>query len=118
MMQTAKVFLSLLSASLPLVEKYWINVLPVSARVRDGVLPVAILASLAAVAAGVSTARQTDAGLTVGWMSLLVFLVTTILLYGFMDFVPRATSGLYVLFFATFTLSVSSFLSSRGPLHK
>ena len=117
MMQAVNVFLSLLSAALPLVERYWIDVLPVSDRIRDGVLPVAILASLAAVAAGVATARHTGEGVTVGWMSLLLFLVTTIMLYGFMDFVPRATSGLYVLFFATFTLSVSSFLSSRGPEH-
>jgi len=118
MMQAAKVLLSLLSAALPLVEKYWMNVLPVSARIRDGVLPVTILASLAAVAAGVATARQTGEGLTVGWMSLLLFVVTTILLYGFMDFAPRATSGLYILFFASFTLSVSSFLSSRGPQNR
>jgi hypothetical protein len=98
-----------------MLEKYWMNVLPVSARIRDAALPVAILTSLAAVAAGVATARQTGEGLTVGWMSLVLFVVTTILLYGFMDLVPRAASGLYVLFFASFTLSVSSFLSSRGP---
>jgi len=52
MMQAAKVLLSLLSAALPLVEKYWMNVLPVSARIRDGVLPVTILASLAARGSG------------------------------------------------------------------
>ena len=45
-------------------------------------------------AAGVATARQTGEGLTVGWMSFLMFLVTTILLYGFMDFVPRVASGM------------------------
>jgi hypothetical protein len=115
MMQAVNVLVSLLSAALPLVEKYWIDVLPISGRIRDGALPVAVLASLAAVAAGVATARHTGEGVTVGWMSLLLFLVTTIMLYGFMDFVPRAASGLYVLFFATFTLSVSSFLSSRRP---
>src|SRR5262245_58398435 len=115
MRQAAKVFLSLLSAALPLVEKRWMAVLPVGARVRDTVLPVAILASLAAVAAGVVTARQTGEGLTVGWMSLVLFLAIAILLYGFMDRMPRATSGLYILFFASFALSVSSFLSSRGP---
>jgi hypothetical protein len=51
----------------------------------------------------------------VGWLSLFVFFVTTIALYGFMDFVPRVVGGLYVLFFATFALSMSSFLASRGP---
>ena len=114
MIQAANVLLSLLSAGLPLVEKHWMAVLPVGTRVRDTVLPVAILASLAAVAAGVATARQTGEGLTVGWMSLGLFVVITILLYGFIDRMPRATSGLYILFFSSFTLSVSSFLSSRG----
>jgi len=114
-MQIAKIFLSLLSAALPLVERHWVSVLPVGAAVRNGLLPVAVITSLAAVVAGVATARQADAGegLTVGWISLCLFFVTTIVLYGFVDLIPRATSGLYVLFFATFALSMSSFLSSR-----
>ncbi len=115
MMQALKIFLSLLSAGLPLVEQHWLSVLPVTARMRNGLLPVAVLTSLAAVAAGVATARQTGEGLLVGWISLVMFLGTTIFLYGFLDIAPRATSGLYILFFATFALSVSSFLSSRGP---
>lgn len=118
MMQMVRVLLGLLSAALPLVEKYGVAVLPVTTRVRDGALPVAVLASLAAVAAGMATARQTGDGLTVGWLSLLMFVVTTVLLYGFTDYMPRAVSGLYVIFFASFTLSVSSFLSTRAPQPK
>jgi hypothetical protein len=113
MLQTLKILLSLASAALPLAEKYWVTVSPVSSRIRDTVLPVAILASIAAVAAGVATARQTTQGLEVGWLSLVVFLATTFVLYGLLDFMPRATSGLYVLFFASFALSMSSFLSAR-----
>jgi hypothetical protein len=112
-LQTAKVLLCLATAALPLVEKHWLRVLPVSARVRDVVLPAAILAAVAAAAAGVATARQTTESLGVGWASLVVFLATTMALYGALDLMPRAASGLYVLFFASFTLSVSSFLSGR-----
>ena len=114
-MHIVKVFLSLLSAALPVVERYWVSVLPVSANIRNGLLPVAVITSLAAVVAGIATARQglTGEGLTVGWISLGLFFVTTVLLYGFLDLIPRATSGLYLLFFGAFALSMSSFLSSR-----
>lgn len=114
-MQIVKVLVSLLSAALPLVERYWVSVLPVGASIRNGLLPVAVLTSLAAVIAGVATARRGQAGegLSVGWISLFIFFVTTIVLYGFVDLIPRATSGLYLLFFAAFALSMSSFLSSR-----
>jgi hypothetical protein len=111
----AKGLLGLASAALPLVEQHYISVLPVSAGLRNGLLPVAILASIAAAAAGTTTAQQTTEGLTVGWISLMVFLFATIALYGVLDLVPRAGGGLYVVFFASFTLSVSSFLSSRSP---
>ena len=109
------VFLSLLSAALPIVERHWVSVLPVGTNIRNGLLPVAVLISLAAVVAGVATARQGQAGegVTVGWISLFLFFVTTVALYGFADLIPRATSGLYLLFFAAFALSMSSFLSSR-----
>jgi hypothetical protein len=116
-MQTVKILVSLLSAALPVVESHWYSVLPVSDGLRQGLLPIAVLTSLAAVVAGIATARQSHTGeaLTVGWLSLFGFFVTTITLYGFMDFVPRVAGGLYVLFFATFALSMSSFLASRGP---
>lgn len=114
MKQIAVVMVSLAAAAMPLAEKYWFRVLPISARVRDDVLPVAILASIAAIAAGVATARHTEEGLSVGWLSLAAFLATTIGLYAAIDLMPRAASGLYVIFFASFTLSVASFLSTHG----
>ena len=112
--EAAGFLISLATAALPYVEKTWFTVLPVSARIRGGVMPVAILASVAAVFAGVATARQTTEGLTIGWFSLVVFLVTAIGLYGGLEFAPRAASGLYIVFFASFSLSLTSFLTSRG----
>jgi hypothetical protein len=114
MLQFAKVFVSLATAALPWVERRWLPVLPVTGRIRDTVLPVAILAAVGAVAAGVATARHTSEGLSVGWFGLIVFLGTAIGMYGALDLMPRAASGLYVVFFASFTLSVSSFLSSHA----
>lgn len=114
-MQVLKILLSVASAALPLVEQHWFAVLPVTDRLRGDVMPVAVLAAVAAAVAGTVTARQTTEGLSVGWVSLLVFLATAIGFYGALDYVPRAASGLYVVFFASFTLSVSSFLSSRTP---
>lgn len=119
-MQTIELTLSLLTAALPLVEMNWFRVLPVGADIRNGLVPIAVLTSLAAAVAGIATARhgQTGEGLTVGWLSFILFFVTTIALYGFLDFVPRATSGLYLMFFAAIALSLSSFLSSQEPLRK
>ena len=114
MLQLGKVLLSLTTVALPYVEMRWLPVLPVMGRLRDTVLPVAILAAIAAVAAGVATARHTTEGLSVGWFALIVFLGSAIAMYGALDLMPRAASGLYVVFFASFTLSVSSFLSSHG----
>ena len=114
MLQFVKILLSLATAALPWVEAEWLPVLPVAARLRDTVLPVAILAAIAAVAAGVATARHTTEGLSVGWFALIVFLATAVAMYGALDLMPRAASGLYVVFFASFTLSVSSFLSSHA----
>ena len=113
MLQAGKVLLSLATAALPWIEARWLPVLPVSGRLRETVLPVAILAAVAAVAAGVATARHTAEGLSVGWFALIVFVASAIGMYGALDLMPRAASGLYVVFFAAFTLSVSSFLSSQ-----
>lgn len=117
MLQLVKVLLSLSTAALPYVERRWLPVLPVTGRLRDTVLPVAMLAAVAAVAAGVATARHTTEGLAVGWFALIVFLGSAMAMYGALDLLPRSASGLYVIFFASFTLSVSSFLfaGSRRP---
>ena len=114
MIDAALVLVSLATAALPFVEKLYFTVLPVTARIRGSLMPVAILASVVAVFAGVATARQTGEGLTIGWVSLVLFLATTIALYSALDFAPRAASGLYIVFFASFSLAVTSFLSSHG----
>ena len=113
-LEAAAVLIALATAALPYLEKTWFTVLPVSGRVRASVMPVAVLASVAAVFAGVATARQTTEGLTTGWFSLIVFLLTAIGLYAGLEFAPRAASGLYIVFFASFSLSITSFLMSRG----
>lgn len=114
MIDAALVLVSLATAALPFVEKLYFTVLPVTARIRGSLMPVAILASVVAVFAGVATARQTGEGLTIGWVSLVLFLATTIALYSALDVAPRAASGLYIVFFASFSLAVTSFLSSHG----
>jgi hypothetical protein len=114
MLQLIKVLLSLSTAILPYVEMRWLPVLPVTGRIRETVLPVAVLAAIGAVAAGVATARHTAEGLSVGWFALIVFLGSAVAMYGALDLMPRASAGLYVVFFAAFTLSVSAFLSSHG----
>jgi hypothetical protein len=113
-MQFVKILLSLSTAALPYVEDRWFTVLPVSGRVRDTVMPVAILAAIAAAAAGVATARHTTESLSVGWFGLIVFLGSAVAMYGALDLMPRGASGLYVIFFSAFTLSVSSFLFTRA----
>jgi hypothetical protein len=113
-LEAAGFLISLATAALPYVEKTWFTVLPVAGRVRSSVMPVAILACVAAVFAGVATARQTSEGLTTGWFALVVFLATAIGLYAGLEFAPRAASGLYIVFFASFSLSITSFLTSRG----
>jgi len=106
--------ISLTTVALPYVEKSWLAVLPVTARIRGSLMPVAVLACVVAVLAGVATARQTAGGLAMGWFALCLFLATTIVLYGVVDFWPHATSGLYVVFFASFSLAIASFLTRRG----
>jgi hypothetical protein len=114
LLQILKGAVGLSTAALPLAERYWFSVLPVSGRLRETLLPVAVLAAAGAAAAGLATARQTSEGLTIGWFSLVAFLATAIGFYVALDFYPRAASGLYIVFFVSFTLSVSSFLFSRG----
>ena len=113
LLEALRALISLSSAALPLVERYWLPVLPVARSTRESLLPVAILAAVAAAVAGTVTARQTNEGLSIGWFSLVVFLVTAVGFYTALDFMPRAASALYVVFFASFTLSVASFLSAR-----
>ena len=113
-MQFIKIVLSLATAALPYIEERWLPVLPVTGRIRDTVMPVAVLAAIAAAAAGVATARHTTEALSVGWFAMLVFLGSAVAMYGALDLLPRAASGLYVIFFASFTLAVSSFLFTRS----
>lgn len=111
--QLIRVVISLATAALPLVERHWLAVLPVTVRTRETLLPVAVLASVAAAVAGTVTARQTAEGLSIGWFALLAFLLSAVAFYTALDVMPRAASALYVVFFASFTLSVASFLSAR-----
>ena len=111
--QLIRILLSLATAVLPVAEKYWLTVLPVTGRTRDTLLPVAVLAAVAAAVAGTVTARQTNEGLAMGWFALVVFLASAIGFYTALDMMPRAASALYIVFFASFTLSVASFLSAR-----
>jgi hypothetical protein len=108
----AKAAMSLLATTLPLLERIY-QVLPVTQRVRMEALPAAMLATLLCVIAGYATARHSGNGLQVGWTSLVLFLVTVVALFGFMDLIPRGDRALYILTFALFGLSAASFLSIR-----
>ena len=103
---------SLLATALPLVERSY-SILPVSQRVRADALVAAMLATLLCVIAGYATARHSFSGLQVGWMSLVLFLAAVVALFGFRDLIPRGDHALYILCFALFGLSASSFLSIR-----
>ena len=103
---------SLFATTLPLVERAY-QVLPVSQRVRETALPAAMLATVLCVIAGFVTSRHSTQGLQVGWTSLVLFLAAVVALFGFIDLYPRAERGLYILSFALFGLSASSFLSLR-----
>lgn len=104
--------LALLATLLPPLERAY-QVLPVSQAVRDSALPAAVLATLLCVIAGYATARHSYNGLQVGWTSLVLFLAVVVALFGFMDLIPRGDRGLYIICFALFGLSVSSFLSIK-----
>lgn len=103
---------SLPAAGLPWLEQYF-QVLPVTQRIREDVLPAAVLATLLCVIAGYATSRHSVRGLQVGWTSLLLFLAVVVAMFGFMDVIPRGDRALYILCFALFGLSAASFLSIR-----
>jgi hypothetical protein len=103
---------SLLATGLPWLERTY-QVLPVTQRLRDDVLPAAVLATLLCVIAGYVTTRHSTQGMQVGWTSLVLFLAVLVAMFGFMDLLPRADRGLYILCFALFGLSAASFLSLR-----
>jgi cytochrome bd-type quinol oxidase subunit 2 len=103
---------SLLVVGLPWLERIY-HVLPVTERIRDAALPAAMLAALLCVIAGYATARHSMQGMHVGWTALVLFLVVLVVMFGFMDLLPRADRALYILCFALFGLSVASFLSLR-----
>ena len=104
--------MSLLATALPWLERTY-QVLPVTQRIRDDVLPAAMLATLLCVIAGYATARHSTQGMQVGWTSLVLFLAVIVAMFGFMDLLPRADRALYILCFALFGLSAASFLSLR-----
>ena len=82
---------SLLAAGLPLLERSF-EVLPVTRRVREDVLPAAVIATLLCVVAGYATSRNSFNGLAVGWPSLVLFLGVVVALFGFAELIPRGDS--------------------------
>jgi hypothetical protein len=103
---------SLLAAGLPLLERSF-EVLPVARRVREDVLPAAVIATLLCVVAGYATSRNSVSGLAVGWSALVLFLGVVVAMFGFADLIPRWGRALYILSFALFGLSAAAFLSIR-----
>ena len=108
--ELCKAVASFLTVLIPLLEK-WKTVLPVSPQVRHECLTIAVFACFLAAVAGYSTGRHTLNGLSVGWCFLLLFLaVLTVQLAGVAR-VAWTERPLYVLIFAFFSLSTSSFLA-------
>jgi len=108
--ELCKAVTSFLTVLVPLLEK-WQAVLPVSPRVRQECLTIAVFVCFLAVVAGYSTGRHTVNGLSVGWSFLLLFLgVLTVQLAG-LPHIAWAQRPLYVLIFAFFSLSTSAFLA-------
>ncbi|MBM3801562.1 MAG: hypothetical protein FJW26_04525 [Acidimicrobiia bacterium] len=108
--ELCKAVASFLTVLIPLLEK-WKAVLPVSSQVRQECLTIAVFACFLAAVAGYSTGRHTLNGLAVGWCFLLLFLlVLTVELAGVAR-IAWAERPLYVLIFAFFSLSTSSFLA-------
>jgi hypothetical protein len=107
-----KVTISILSVGAPWLERVF-RVFPVTDAVRDAALPAAVISSLLCVIAGYATARHSGHGLAVGWCALFSFMAIVVVLFGFMDMVPRGVHGLYISTFALFGLSVASFLSIK-----
>jgi hypothetical protein len=106
--------LALLSVYVPWLERQF-RVLPVADAVRDSAMPAAVLATVLCVVAGYATARHSYQGMQIGWTALMLFLAVMVAMFGFMDLIPRGERGLYILCFALFGLSVSSFLSIPPP---
>ena len=107
-----RVTASILAVGAPWLERLF-KVFPVSEAVREAALPAAVLASLLCVIAGYATARHSYHGLAVGWSALVLFMGVVVVLFGFMDFIPRGVHSLYISSFAFFGLSVASFLSIK-----
>jgi hypothetical protein len=111
-MEHARAAASLLAAALPLLERSY-QVLPVTQRIREDVLPAAMLATLLCIIAGYATSRHSLRGLQVGWTSLVLFMAVIVAMFGFMDLIPRGDRALYIDCFAFFGLSAASVLSIR-----
>jgi len=101
---------ALLSTLLPWVES-GLQVLPVTAAVREDAWLAAMLATLLCVVAGFATARHSAHGFQVGWVALALFMVVLVAMFAVMDLLPRSDRALYIACFALFGLSAASFLS-------
>jgi hypothetical protein len=112
MADQAKVAAMILAIGVPWWERMF-RVLPVDDTVRTAALPAAVLVTILCVIAGSATARHTFSGMQVAWSSLVLFLGVVVVMFGYMDLIPRGERGLYILCFALFGLSVSSFLSVK-----
>ena len=101
-----------LTVLLPLIERSYL-LLPIAPAVREDALPGALLAALVCVVGGYATASYSDRGLDVGWTAMVLFLATLVAIVAFLDLIPRGERSLYIMAFAFFSLSVSSFLCLR-----
>ena len=109
-MEFSKTGVSLLTALIPMLDN-WLTILPTNPQIRHQCLPIAICVCLLAVTAGFSTGRHTGNGLSVGWWFLVLFLVILSLQLATLPHLVWAERPLYVLLFAFFSLSASSFLA-------
>ena len=108
--ELSKTGVSLLTALIPILDD-WLTILPATPQVRHQCLPIAICVCLLAVTAGFSTGRHTGNGLSVGWWFLVLFLVILSIQLVTLPHFVWAERPLYVLLFAFFSLSASSFLA-------
>jgi hypothetical protein len=109
-MEFSKTGVSLLTALIPMLDN-WLTILPTNPQIRHQCLPIAICVCLLAVTAGFSTGRHTGSGLSVGWWFLVLFLVILSIQLATLPHLVWAERPLYVLLFAFFSLSASSFLA-------
>jgi len=105
-----KALTSFLTVLVPLLEK-WQPVLPVPPQVRQQCLTIAVAVCFLAAVAGYSTGRHTVNGLSTGWCFLLLFLMVLTVELSDLQHIAFAQRPLYVLTFAFFSLSISSFLA-------